>query len=1015
MNKWFEKILSNNKVLSFLFIIIIIFGIKSVIGLKKDVFPLTDIDTMIIHITSQGSSAKDVEVNAVIPIEQKIKEISEIKSYNSISNPNGALIYLYLDRNRDNPQRVKNEIFRTITLDNIENIGPDVDEIKIIDANPRLMPVINLALTSKNQSSMLDQFSIARKIRNSLQRIPGVSEVRTTGLEDPEIHIEVNPKLLAKNYIAIEDVWIALKNRNVHQNGGSLQSLKSNKTIITVNRFSNLKEIENVVLRSNFSGQEIQIKDIASVNRKYSKEKTISRVGGKRAVIFQVTKKEAADVLTVVKQVRKWLDKNKGKSFLKKYQLVIVSNKGKTIKSMLGVVTSNALIGFILVFLCLLFFLDLKTSFWTATGIPVSLLLVTIGMDIFDISINVITLGAIITVLGMLVDDGIVVGETMFNSREQNLDKSQTAQELARLFWPLSVTIGTTIVAFLPLAHMGGLMGKFIKFYPVVISLTLIASLFESSVLLPHHLQSNKPAKQKKWFIYFRKKYELLLTSCLKHAKLTTFVFIVFLIIASFLGAKSFKKFILLYDDSSEGIYVNVELPAGETITRMDNELDKLRLFVSKNISDHDLLNIQTFAGHHTVKRIRSEGYHENWGQLLVTLIPRAERKRTAKEIIKKLTKKIKSRKWSFSSLVLEEQALGPNPGKGVEVVISGKKHQNRLELLGDLETFALQQNGVAFIDKRGVSSTNEIKLEFNFQEMARLGINVTQISQTIRAAFNGVIATEDPLLDYTLNYRVLLPKEKRGSEEILKDLLILNNEKHLVPLKKFTKFKSQKGVGQIHHTRGLPNLLMKIQTQSSKLTPRQMAKKIKTWWVNNKTSYKNMTLAIKGEAKETKDSMVDLFFAMIISIALIYMILVILFNSYSIPFIIFSVLPFGVSGAVIAFVLHSIPLNFMGLVGIIGLSGILVNDAIILVNTFLKNKSIDAKKAATSRFRPILLTTVTTVVGLLPSVYGIGGDVKTLVPVVIALSFGLISGTIANLVLLPLLLSKFRISSSLR
>ncbi len=154
---------------------------------------------------------------------------------------------------------------------------------------------------------------------------------------------------------------------------------------------------------------------------------------------------------------------------------------------------------------------------------------------------------------------------------------------------------------------------------------------------------------------------------------------------------------------------------------------------------------------------------------------------------------------------------------------------------------------------------------------------------------------------------------------------------------------------------------------------------------------------------------MVDLFFAMIISIAHIYMILVILFNSYSIPFIIFSIFPFSVSGAVIAFVLHGVPMNFMGLVGIIGLSGILVNYAIILVSTSINNKSTDAKKAASSRFRPILLTTVTTVVGLLPSVYGIGGDVKTLVPVVIALSFGLVSGTFANLILLPLLLNKFK------
>ena len=1009
MDKWFEKILGNSKVLSFLFIIIVIFGIKSVIGLKKDVFPLTDIDTMILQITSQGSSAKDIEINAVTPIEQEIKEISEIKSYNSISNPNGALIYLYLDRDRQYPQRVKDEIFRSITLDNIDNIGPGVDDIKIIDANPKLMPVVNLALTAKGENNLLAQFATGRKLVNSLQKIPGVSEIRTTGLEDPEIHIEVNQKLLAKNYIAIEDVWMALKNRNVYQNGGSVQSLKSNKTIITVSRFSGLKEIEDVVIRSNFSGEGIQIKDIAKVTRKYSKEKTILRVNGKRAVLFQITKKANADVLTVVNQVHKWLKQNKDKPFLKKYNLVVASDKGKTIKSMLGVVSSNALIGFVLVFLCLLLFLDLKTSFWTAMGIPISLLLVAIGMNYFSISINIITLGAIITVLGMLVDDGIVVGETMFKSRELNLNKSQTAKELTRLFWPLSVTIGTTIVAFIPLAQMGGMMGKFIKFYPVVISLTLLASLFESSVLLPHHLKSNKPTKQKKWFIFIVQKYDLLLTICIKRAKLTSTFFIIFLVTCTFLSIKSFSKFVLLYDDSSEGIYINVELPDGESIFSMDKELNLLRVFVHKKLSKKDLLNIQTFAGHHTVKRIRSEGYHENWGQILVTLIPRAERKKSAKVILKELSKTIKTKNWPFTSIVLEEQILGPNPGTGVELVISGKKHKNRIKLMNDLETFISKQNGIESIDKRGNSSTKEIKLKFDFQEMARFGINVAQISQTIRAAFNGVIATEDPLHDYTLNYRVLLPKKQRGSEQILKELLILNNEKRLVPLKTFTKFTTQKGVTQVHHTRGMPNLLMKIQTKTKIITPRQMAKKIKIWWDSNKSNYKNMNMKIKGEAKETSESMSALLFAMIISISLIYMILVILFNSYAIPFIIFTILPFGATGAMVAFILHGVPMNFMGLVGIIGLSGILVNDAIILVSTYMQNKTINAKQAAISRFRPILLTTVTTVAGLLPSVYGIGGDVKTLVPVVIALSYGLLTGTLANLILLPLLLEKFK------
>ena len=1004
MEKWFELILKPNKALTFVFILMLLFGVKSYFSVKKDVFPLTDIDTMILQVSSPGSSATDVEVNAVIPIEQKIKEISGIKSYNSISNPNSALVYLYLDRSIPNTQIVKDEIYRQLSKDNIENLGPDVDDVKIIDANPKLMPVLTLGVLSKNESSNpLDQFDFARKIQRKIEKLKGVSEVRTTALEDPEIHINIDPHKIKELDISIEDVWLALRNRNIHTNGGSLQSLKSKKTIITVSRFKSLKDIEDIIVVSNYSGYSTRIKDVAKVKKAFSEPVNLVRVNGARAVILQVVKREMADVLSVVKEVRSWIKKQEKSQ---NYELNILNDKGETISDMMDVVKSNALIGFLLVFITLFIFLDFKTSFWTAMGIPVTLLIVSTAVSFFEISINVITIGAVITVLGMLVDDGIVVAEAIYSSKERDGDIKDTAKEISKLFFPLVITILTTILAFLPLAQVGGMMGKFIKYYPYVISITLLASLFESLTLLPHHLKEIKKPKKKKWFVKLKGIFERSLNFSLRKKMIVNSLFIVFLIMAIGIGKKSFNRFVLIWDDSSEGIYVNVELNEGVSLYKTEEELVKLSSFIRGQIDKKSLKNIQITSGHHTVKRISSEGSHENWGQLLISLVPKNKRELSAKQIMSKIDKKLKSKDWPFTSMVLEEQIIGPNPGKGAEIVIKGGDEKERTLLVEKLKTFVKSNGGVKSIETTGMALVEELKLNFNFDEMNRLGISVSQVSQTIRAAFNGVVATEDPTIDYNLKYRVQLPESFKGNQDVLLSLSIQNKEKKLIPLKSFTTISTQKGKGQVFHDSGEVALVFKVQTNNKVITSRQMARKINDWWIKNKNNFDSLSLQIRGEARETKESIRDLIIAMAMSFAVIYMVITLLFNSYQIPFLILSTIPFGVGGALFAFSLHGIPLSFMGMVGIIGLSGILVNDSIILVSSFLNKTNRNAKEAALLRFRPILLTTVTTVMGLLPSVYGIGGDVKTLVPVVVAISYGLISGTLANLYFLPNVLS---------
>ncbi|MBN1498966.1 MAG: efflux RND transporter permease subunit [Spirochaetes bacterium] len=1016
MNKIISFFIKKPLLINFILLFIIIAGIFSIGRIKKDIFPLSDIDTVVIEVQYPGASPADVELNAIIPIERKLATIRGIQNYTSYAIENGGTVFAYIDPDSSNKTAIKDEIFRTITTSNVDDLSTDVEKIQIVDINPKLMAVLNIAIIPKTENlPEKELYNIADQLEKKLIKLPGVAEIRKSGYKDREIHISVNPDKSESNFITLDEIIKSIQNRNIRATGGTIQSVLKEENIVTIGQFQNYKDVGDVIIRSNFIGNSIKVNDIAEVSDTFKVSSTRFRVNGKEAVGLSVVKKESADVIDTIKNVKKYLSLN-ADEFSKNTDIKVIDDKSQSIDSLLGVVISNAVIGFALVFLILILFFDLRTSFWTAFGIPVTLLMVAVFMYTTDQTIDMISLGAIITVLGMLVDHGIVISEVVYKTRESGgSDNESIVNSVISILSPVTITILTTIAAFLPMFAIKGMMGKFIYIFPVIITASLIASFFEATFILPSHLAHiKKPPKQKKWFNVIIVLYEKLLKITLKFRYIAVGAFVIIFLLTLFISRATIQNYVLLWDDSADAIYINLEAEDGTPLDQTEKQTLTLLPLINEIIRPEEMIAVSTNIGHHTVKRMSSKGNRENWSQYLIYLVPKSERKRNASQIINALREKINPKTVnSFKKIMFSERVIGPSVGDAFDLkIIASENPENAKKLLQEVVTFTKSIDGVKDVSTDQQKGKNEIYINFNFKKLASYGMDVAAVSRTVKTAYDGLIVTSVQTPKTRLDFRLKMDDRYKRDIKFLSELLIPNGQGAMVKLGEIASFSTKSGQAVINHYNGEKILTINAGVDSRKLTSSKLTAIVKKQFINYKDQYPGTELLFGGEAQETKATMGDLSLAFLIAILFIYFLLFMLFNSPSLPFVVLLSIPFGITGALAAFTFHGIPLSFMGIIGIIGLSGVVVNDSVVMVD-FINKLSIENKgkntnfisdviTGAKQRLRPVILTTATTVAGLLPTVYGIGGDAKTLVPVVMAMAYGLLFATLITLILIP-------------
>ncbi len=1006
------RFFANQPTLAYVFTFLIIFmGISSLSVIQRDNFPSVDMLEMTVTTRYPGASPEDVELNVTNEIEEELKEVDGIDRYTSFSMENISIVHIWIDREMRDKNKVKTDIRDAVSR--VSALPVEVDEDPVVEeiTTSASIPVIELGLTGDVPYSLLR--TVARRAEKALLALPGVRSVNKYGYLDREIKVEISNDALERYQVAPHEIVNAIHNRNIRATGGSFESYTSEKNIVTLAEFTDPMEAADVIVRFTEGGSTIRVKDLALLRDDFEPAKVLSRMNGTPAISFEVFKKESSDIIRTVDAVKQLVAESQdqlpeGISF--EYS----NDKSRLVENRLNVVVSNGLIGLGLVMLMLSVFLNWHSAFWVALSIPVVLLGTLFLLPIFGAFLDTIAMGAMILIIGIVVDDGIVVAENIWRSREMGMAPLDAAVDGASsVAKPVITTVVTTALAFTPMFFMTGMLGDFIYVIPLVVVLALSISLVDTLFIMPAHLISGahggraveRPA-QDRWFVRLREIFRVILQRLLP-ARYTVIAVFVGLMIAAFLYAAKFMDFVLFPTQSADEFYVLAELPSGSSLEHTEEKIQAVEALIAA-LPENELASYTTRIGTHGWYNL---GENENWALIGVYLTAFAKRDRNADEIVNSLRAQSDELD-GFENFTYVIDSGGPPIGRPVQLRIIGSDDQQRRSLADAIVAELEKVDGVSDIERDDKSGKDQIVVDLDYIRLAEQDLNVADVARNLRLAYDGEIVTSVRYGDEDVDFRVILEEEARGSAEVLGNLVIPNSAGRFVKLQEVADFRLDAGPSNFYHYDNERTITVTANIDKEKTTS-LLATTAVLSAIDIQSDWPGMRIIAGGEAEETQKSMSSLVVAFAIAAVGIYLVLLLLFNSLTQPLVVMFAVPFGLIGVIFAFAIHGEAIGFLAMLGVIGLVGIVVNDSLILVNLVNRMREMDADISAKSavvratkhRLRPILLTSVTTVAGLLPMAYGIGGSDPFSAPMALAMGYGILFATPLTLILLPCLL----------
>ena len=1061
--------------------IVVIVGAYKAKTMNREAFPNINFDVVSIVTLYPGASPLEVEKLVTKPIEDSLKAVDGIKEIRSGSIENRSGIIVTIDPDVKSTQKVVDDI--KAAVDRVENLPEDAKTPIVQEITSARTPVIEIHLGIKETNgkpsiSMKEFHKKARELEDILLEIPEVGRVARKGYLDAEMHVDLDPRALSSFNISPLQVVNALRTKNINFPGGTIMINNKEASIRTVGEFDTAEEIANVYVRANDAGRSVRIKDIAKVTEDFVDKEYIERVNGSYAVGLVVIKKEKADAIKLVDEVKKATSEFQEKN-LETLTFAYVNDISKFIRRRLQVLISNGIQGFVLVVASLFLFLGWRLALMVALGLPLALGMAFITMDYFGFTFNLISMMGLIIVLGMLVDDAIVIGENIFRHLEMGKDAFEACViGTAEVVAPVTATITTTCAAFGPMLFTSGIFGKFVFSIPAVVIIALTASLFESIIILPSHVYDiNKNHRidpeehsEGKLYLTLRDKfYRPSLSFALRHPRRTFFLFIVALTFTIILAA-TFGRF-KLFPGAIETFFVKISAPVGYTLEQTERFAKVIEHEISK-LPKEELESYVTRVGI-TQKDVNDPFTRrgKNYAMLLVYLTPDQERKRSTEDIISEIRQKTmwmlseeslkaiqereaileKSKKEKESRPVakflisiknfifgkqeekkyevvipkefedlkgkltlldFEKLQGGPPVGKPIAIEIKGDEFSELQKIVNDFKEVMKKVNGVIDIGDDYYEGKDEIRIKINEELAAQAGISVQQIALAINSAYQGAVATKIRRPEGEVEVRVRFPKEYREDISSLDKLYVNNLMGNLIPISRLISIEKAPGIAAINHFDGKRLMTATANIDENVTTVRQANMEIKKLAGNLIEKYPGYRERYGGENRDTEEALASLGRAFIVAFMIIFMILASLFRSLALPIVVMMTIPFGFMGVSIAFVTHGEYFSFLSFIGMIGLAGVVVNDSIVLVdyaNQVRKQKPRISSyellmETGLTRLRPVLLTTITTVLGIMPTAYGIGGSDPFVKPLALAIAWGLVFATSITLIFIPVL-----------
>lgn len=1024
MHKLIEWFARNSVAANLLMLAIFMAGLQAIFkDLTLEVFPSFELDVVTISVNYPGASPSEVESAVITRVEQAISDLEGIKQITSNAREAQASISIELLSQIDITRFIADLKSRIETLTTL----PKEAERPIVMEARRQRETISVVLSGDLNERQLHH--LALEIHDDILHLEAVSQASIAGIRAYEIGIEVSQQNLKRYQLTLDEIANKINQSSVNIPAGSLWTTAGELRLRVMGQAYKKKDFENIIIRSNTAGGIIRLGDIATVKDGFTEDTLYALFDGKKAAIIPVyrvgkqsTIEVATSVIQYIEQKRAELPPNVKLSYWK--------NRSKIVKERLQTLLNSALQGGILILLLLSLFLRPAIAFWVSVGIPISFMGALAVMAIMGVSINLITLFAFIVVLGIVVDDAIVTAENIYSHQRRGTNSLEAViKGTQEISIPVTFGVLTTIAAFIPLLVLAGNRGKIFAFIPIVIIPVLIFSLIESKLILPTHLRHLKPLNAKSinpltrlqqaiargMELFTTYIYQPTLGLALKGRYFTLSLFLSMLVLAVILVMSGNYPYTFMPRVQSEYSKATLLMPEGTPIEITEAHIDHIHQQARKlqkkyinpktqqSIIKHIFVSVGSTGG--GLKRATSGKSH--LGQVQMELISPEQRTMTSTELTREWRKLIGEiagkQQLNFRSEIV-------HGGAPIDIQLQGNDFKILNEAANAIKERIIQRYRAegAFNIKTSFDGGKD-ELHITLKPNAELlGINLSQLGQQIRHAFYGAQAQRIQRGKDDIKIMVRFPKQERRSLHDLKQLTISTKNGTQIPITELANLDVISGFARIKRIDQKRVVNITADIDKTKGNSQLMIKEIKGWVPDILSHYPGVSLSFEGEQREQKEMMQSVLTGLIFALFVIYSLLAIPFKSYLQPLIVMSIIPFSFIGALFGHMLMGMTLSISSFMGLLALTGVVVNDSLVLVDYInqQREKGITLIKAVSLagkvRFRPILLTSLTTFFGLMPLILEKSTQAQFLIPMAVSLGFGILFATFITLILIP-------------
>jgi multidrug efflux pump subunit AcrB len=1022
----------NPVLVNILMVTVIALGAFSMLRLPQEQFAEIPFYWVNIIVPYPGVSAEDLESSVTVPIENEFQGIDKLSEITSTTSEGLAIVRVEFDDGISQQefdtlfQDAQTRFNRVDLPDGILN--PIVDDFSSAD----FAPVIELVLSGDLPYGILRNEALS--LRDDILGVTDVSGVDLVGLREREIILDTSPEKLAALGLSTTEILQAVNDRNTSVPGGRLATDGREfllRTLSTVNEIDDFAEI--IIRRTGADGSGIiRVQDVAEVIDGFNPDSGINRINGEQSISLRVSKVPGGSSIAVVDGIKAVLAEQEA-GFADQLKVTLINDSTVQIQDSLSVLTSNALIGLLLLVIILSIFIGIRNALMTALGIPVTFAITFVVLELLGETLNTNTLFGLVLVLGLIVDHAIVIIENSYRLKQQGLSRHEAAiKGTNQVVWPVIAATATTVAAFLPLMIIPGTIGRFLRVIPLTVAIALIASTGEALFFLPSHFadwgkkkkqaegedneiaaNANKKTKKRRepgaWFEVIRVGFDKFFTKIYHRRGLVLFLTLI-IAVGSFALVPFLNQDLFAAEDFSF-FTIDITMPRGTPLSKSDEVLARFEERLISRVGDGEVQSVIGTAG--SLASQTGISSSSNLAQITVDLSEVEEgRTRPIQEIINEISEELDQIPGP-EEVIYRKAVTGPPTAAALSFRVRGDNYDQITQVTTAIQELLRNQPGVFNIEDDFEPGSPELQIVVDEERATALGLSVGSIGSFVRAKFDGLTLgryfQDNEEIDIVLRFG----NSGANNYDQLVNALIPTVDGRLIPFSSVARVEPGESAGSIRRVDGKREVTITAGALDG-IDLRPINAQIESFYNNQlEPLYPDLEFNVGGEFGEFQDLLIQILRVFLLGIFLIYLILGAQFKSYSQPFIILLSVPFAFVGVILYLAISGTPFSTTVLYAGVALAGIAVNDAIVLIS-FINQLRADGmpigeavRTAAGTRLRPIILTSLTTIVGLLPTALGIGGTSVVWGPMASTIIFGLLFSTVTALVIIPSLYGK--------